>query len=52
MASWPSYIQLNVYGFDDFFYGDTDGDGVIDRLPPNAQGESPTWVMPPRRTPD
>jgi alpha-1,3-glucan synthase len=36
MATWPSYIQLNVFGYDDYFYGDTDGDGVMDRLPPNT----------------
>ncbi|KAJ7285792.1 modular protein with glycoside hydrolase family 13 and glycosyltransferase family 5 domains [Mycena rebaudengoi] len=36
MASWPTYVQLNVFGFDDFYYGDTDGDGVLDRLPPNT----------------
>lgn len=36
-AAWPTYIQLNVWAYDDYFYGDTDGDGVIDRLPPNAQ---------------
>ena len=36
MAGWPSSIQLNVYDFDDYFYGDTDGDGVLDRLPPNS----------------
>lgn len=36
MASWPTYIQLNVWGYDDFFYGDADGDGVLDRLPPNS----------------
>ena len=36
MASWPTYVQLNVWGFDDFYYGDTDGDGVLDRLPPNT----------------
>ncbi|RXK40574.1 alpha-1,3-glucan synthase [Tremella mesenterica] len=35
-AAWPSYIQLNVYSYDDFFYGDADGDGIIDRFPPNA----------------
>ena len=33
---WPPSIQLNVYDFDDYFYGDTDGDGVLDRLPPNS----------------
>jgi len=37
---WPSYVQLNVYGFDDFFFGDADGDGVLDRLPPNSLSES------------
>lgn len=36
-AAWPTYIQLNVWAYDDYFYGDTDGDGVIDRLPPNSQ---------------
>ena len=36
LAGWPSWIQLNVYAFDDHFYGDTDGDGVLDRLPPNS----------------
>jgi alpha-1,3-glucan synthase len=36
MAAWPTYVQVNVWGYDDFFYGDTDGDGVLDRLPPNS----------------
>ncbi|PVF98937.1 putative cell wall alpha-1,3-glucan synthase [Serendipita vermifera] len=36
MAQWPSYVQVNVFGFDDYFYGDTDGDGVMERLPPNT----------------
>ncbi|KAL7417332.1 putative alpha-glucan synthase [Mrakia frigida] len=36
IARWPSYIQMNIYGFDDYFYGDSDGDGVMDRLPPNS----------------
>ncbi|KAG8940827.1 Cell wall alpha-1,3-glucan synthase ags1 [Tulasnella sp. 424] len=36
MATWPSYIQLNVFGNDDYFYGDTDGDGIMERLPPNS----------------
>ncbi|KAJ7219301.1 modular protein with glycoside hydrolase family 13 and glycosyltransferase family 5 domains, partial [Mycena pura] len=36
MASWPTYVQLNVWGFDDYYYGDTDGDGILDRLPPNT----------------
>ncbi|KAF9052983.1 modular protein with glycoside hydrolase family 13 and glycosyltransferase family 5 domains [Panaeolus papilionaceus] len=36
MASWPTYMQLNVWGFDDYYYGDADGDGVLDRLPPNT----------------
>ncbi|KAH9484208.1 Cell wall alpha-1,3-glucan synthase mok13 [Psilocybe cubensis] len=36
MGSWPTYLQLNVWGFDDYFYGDADGDGVLDRLPPNT----------------
>ncbi|PFH54317.1 glycosyltransferase family 5 protein [Amanita thiersii Skay4041] len=36
MDAWPSYIQLNVWDYDDYYYGDTDGDGVMDRLPPNT----------------
>ncbi|KAJ7172450.1 modular protein with glycoside hydrolase family 13 and glycosyltransferase family 5 domains [Mycena filopes] len=36
MASWPTYVQLNVWGFDDYYYGDTDSDGILDRLPPNT----------------
>ncbi|OSX65248.1 glycosyltransferase family 5 protein [Postia placenta MAD-698-R-SB12] len=36
MDTWPSYVQLNVFGFDNYFYGDVDGDGVLDRLPPNT----------------
>ncbi|KAL0581705.1 hypothetical protein V5O48_000287 [Marasmius crinis-equi] len=42
MATWPTYIQLNVWGFDDYYYGDTDGDGVLDRLPPNTN--APNYV--------
>ncbi|CAL1704520.1 unnamed protein product [Somion occarium] len=36
MATWPTYVQLNVWAYDDYYYGDTDGDGVMDRLPPNT----------------
>ncbi|KAI0035090.1 glycoside hydrolase family 13 and glycosyltransferase family 5 protein [Vararia minispora EC-137] len=36
MATWPTYIQINVFGYDDYFYGDVDGDGTLDRLPPNS----------------
>lgn len=36
MAQWPSIVQVNIFGFDNFFYGDTDGDGVMERLPPNT----------------
>ncbi|WVQ83663.1 hypothetical protein IAT38_005806 [Cryptococcus sp. DSM 104549] len=36
-AAWPSYIQLNVWAYDDYFYGDVDSDGIIDRFPPNSQ---------------
>ena len=36
MASWPTYLQLNVWGYDNYFYGDYDNDGVLDRLPPNS----------------
>jgi alpha-1,3-glucan synthase len=36
MHTWPTYVQLNVFGYDDFYYGDVDGDGVLERLPPNT----------------
>ncbi|KAG1859045.1 glycoside hydrolase family 13/glycosyltransferase family 5 protein [Suillus tomentosus] len=36
MAAWPTYLQLNVFGYDDYYYGDVDGDGVMDRLPANS----------------
>ncbi|KII88464.1 glycosyltransferase family 5 protein [Plicaturopsis crispa FD-325 SS-3] len=36
MANWPTYVQLNVWGYDDYYYGDSDGDQVLDRLPPNT----------------
>lgn len=40
MTSWPTRLQLNVLAFDDYYYGDADGDGVLDRLPPNSVGTS------------
>ena len=36
MDQWPASVQLNVFGYDNFFYGDADGDHVLDRLPPNS----------------
>ena len=42
MDNWPAYLQLNVFGYDDYFYGDTDGDGILDRLPPNSA--APNYV--------
>lgn len=36
MSSWPTYLQLNVFANDDYYYGDVDSDGVLDRLPPNS----------------
>ncbi|KAG1896229.1 uncharacterized protein F5891DRAFT_1247697 [Suillus fuscotomentosus] len=36
MAAWPTYLQLNVFGYDDYYYSDVDGDGIMDRLPPNS----------------
>ncbi|KAH9981170.1 modular protein with glycoside hydrolase family 13 and glycosyltransferase family 5 domains [Lactifluus volemus] len=36
MSTWPTYVQLNVFGYDDYYYGDVDGDGIMDRLPPNT----------------
>lgn len=36
MATWPTYVQVNVFGYDDYYYGDVDGDSIMDRLPPNS----------------
>ncbi|BEJ00050.1 hypothetical protein CcaverHIS631_0410920 [Cutaneotrichosporon cavernicola] len=36
MSAWPAQYQLNIWAFDDYFYGDADGNGVIDRLPPSS----------------
>ncbi|KAG1788870.1 uncharacterized protein HD556DRAFT_1529798 [Suillus plorans] len=36
MAAWPTYLQLNMFGYDDYYYGDVDGGGVMDRIPPNS----------------
>ncbi|KAF5390171.1 hypothetical protein D9757_002866 [Collybiopsis confluens] len=36
MYYWPAYFQVNVWGQDNYFYGDVDGDGVLDRLAPNS----------------
>ncbi|CAN8104906.1 unnamed protein product [Discula destructiva] len=47
MDEWPSHFQLSVWGMnpDDqpdqsFVYGDVDGDGVIERMPPSSLIES------------
>ena len=29
MATWPAYVQLNIWGYDDYYYGDVDNDGVL-----------------------
>ncbi|CAK5276043.1 unnamed protein product [Mycena citricolor] len=43
MSQWPAYIELAVFDIlGDYFYGDVDGDGVLDRLPPNAL--SPNYI--------
>ena len=36
MATWPTYLQLNVFAYDNYYYGDIDNDGILDRLPPNT----------------
>lgn len=53
MAAWPSFVQLNVWGINvlDYYYGDTDGDGVLDRLPPNTESPNYCNMSAPVRTP-
>ncbi|KAG0152207.1 hypothetical protein CROQUDRAFT_85940 [Cronartium quercuum f. sp. fusiforme G11] len=37
MTSWPNYFQATVFGSDDeSYFGDVDGDGAMDLLPPNT----------------
>ncbi|KAJ3771934.1 hypothetical protein FB446DRAFT_801885 [Lentinula raphanica] len=36
MYYWPTCCWVNVWGQDSYFYSDTDGDGVLDRLTPNS----------------
>jgi alpha-1,3-glucan synthase len=40
--NWPAYVQLKVFGYDDYFYGDVDSDGLLDRLLPNPA--APNYV--------
>jgi len=43
MDEWPTQFQLNIWGMNPdqkpdsgFVYGDVDGDGVVDRMPPSS----------------
>lgn len=47
MYEWPAQIQANIWGMNPdgksdqtFIYGDIDGDGVLDRLPPNSLSDN------------
>jgi alpha-1,3-glucan synthase len=40
MTSFPSSILLDVWGDRSMYFGDLDGDHVLDRIPPDAQGIS------------
>ncbi|KAE9389512.1 hypothetical protein BT96DRAFT_834781, partial [Gymnopus androsaceus JB14] len=38
MYYWATYFQVHVWDeSDDFYYGNVDSDGVLDRLPPNTE---------------
>ncbi|KAK4704606.1 hypothetical protein P7C70_g1601, partial [Phenoliferia sp. Uapishka_3] len=38
MMSWPTYVHLQpIKGLTTYFFGDTDNDGVLDRLQPTSQ---------------
>lgn len=45
MFAWPTYVQLNIFGYDNYYYGDAGVDGVLDHLPPNAV--APNYITPP-----
>ncbi|KAH7010584.1 putative cell wall alpha-1, 3-glucan synthase [Microdochium trichocladiopsis] len=43
MAEWPTMFQLNIWGMNPdqkpdagFVYGDVEGDGIVDRMPPSS----------------
>ncbi len=36
MMRWPASIQLNMLDYDDNYYSDPRGDGLIQRMPPNS----------------
>ncbi|MBW0472818.1 hypothetical protein O181_012533 [Austropuccinia psidii MF-1] len=37
MSSWPNYFQILPFDVNgEFFFGDVDGDGALDLLPPNS----------------
>lgn len=38
MSAFPANILLDVWGDRSMYFGDLDGDHVLDRIPPDAQG--------------
>ena len=44
---FPTNVTIDRYGDFVFMYGDADGDGVLDRLPPNAQDTNSIYLRPP-----
>ncbi|KIY53580.1 glycoside hydrolase family 13/glycosyltransferase family 5 protein [Fistulina hepatica ATCC 64428] len=40
-SAWPEDVQLTLWTASDiYFYGDVDGDGILDRLPPSTSAPS------------
>ncbi|OBZ75598.1 Cell wall alpha-1,3-glucan synthase mok13 [Grifola frondosa] len=48
MATWPAYVQLNVFGYDNYYYGDTDGDGPHLAWALIVDDAQMTWSLEPR----
>jgi len=50
VVNWPAYVQLDVFRYDDHFYGDTDGGGILYRPPNSVAPNYVNMMFPPSHT--